>query len=192
MSSAAVSRCSWSKSDLMNAYHDREWGVPLHDDQMLFEFLLLDGAQAGLSWETILRKREGYREAFDGFDAKAIASYGEDKIAELLNNPGIVRNRLKVRAFVSNAQAFLDLQQRSGSLDAYLWDFVGGKPLRNAWTGDDQIPAKTELSDNVSADLKRHGFKFVGSTIVYAFLQAAGLVNDHLVSCFRYQEVDAL
>jgi DNA-3-methyladenine glycosylase I len=176
----------------MIEYHDREWGVPLHDDQKLFEFLLLDGAQAGLSWETILRKREGYREAFDGFNAKTIAAYGEDKIAELLNNPGIVRNRLKVRAFVSNAQAFLDLQERSGSLDAYLWDFVGGKPLRNAWTGDDQIPAKTELSDNVSADLKRRGFKFVGSTICYAFLQAAGLINDHLVTCFRYQEVDGL
>jgi len=192
VSSAAVERCSWSKSDLMIEYHDREWGVPLHDDQKLFEFLLLDGAQAGLSWETILRKREGYREAFDSFDAKAIAAYGEDKIAELLNNPGIVRNRLKVRAFVSNAQAFLDLQEQAGSLDAYLWDFVGGKPLRNAWTGDDQIPAKTELSDNLSADLKRLGFRFVGSTICYAFLQAAGLVNDHLVSCFRYREVEAL
>ena len=192
MSSAAVSRCTWPKSDLMIEYHDREWGVPLHDDQMLFEFLLLDGAQAGLSWETILRKREGYREAFDGFDAKAIAAYGEDKIAELLNNPGIVRNRLKVRAFVTNAQAYLTLQEQSGGLDAYLWDFVGGTPVRNAWTGDDQVPAKTELSDNISADLKRRGYKFVGSTICYAFLQAAGLVNDHLVTCFRYQEVDAL
>jgi DNA-3-methyladenine glycosylase I len=174
----------------MIEYHDREWGVPLHDNQMLFEFLLLDGAQAGLSWETILRKRDGYREAFDGFDATAIAAYGEDKIAELLNNPGIVRNRLKVRAFVTNAQAYLTLQEQSGGLDAYLWDFVGGKPVRNAWTGDDQIPAKTELSDNISADLKRRGFKFVGSTICYAFLQAAGLVNDHLVTCFRYTEVD--
>ena len=186
-----VSRCPWSKSDLMIEYHDREWGVPLHDDQMLFEFLLLDGAQAGLSWETILRKREGYREAFDGLDAKDIAASGEDKIAELLNNPGIVRNRLKVRAFVNNAQAFLTLQEQSGSLDAYLWDFVGGKPVRNAWIGDDQVPAKTELSDTISADLKRRGFKFVGSTICYAFLQAAGLVNDHLVTCFRYHEVDS-
>jgi DNA-3-methyladenine glycosylase I len=192
MSSAAVLRCTWSKSDLMIEYHDREWGVPLHDDQMLFEFLLLDGAQAGLSWETILRKREGYREAFDGFDATAIAAYGEDKIAELLNNPGIVRNRLKVRAFITNAQAYLTLQEQSGGLDAYLWDFVSGTPVRNAWIGDDQVPAKTELSDNISADLKRRGFKFVGSTICYAFLQAAGLVNDHLVTCFRYQEVDAL
>ena len=184
-----VSRCPWSKSDLMIEYHDREWGVPLHDDQGLFEYLLLDGAQAGLSWETILRKRESYREAFDGFDAKAIAAYGEDKIAELLNNPGIVRNRLKVRAAVSNAQAFLALQEQFGSFDTYLWGFVGGKPVRNAWTGDGQVPAKTELSDIVSADLKSRGFKFVGSTICYAFLQAAGLVNDHLVSCFRYLEV---
>lgn len=176
----------------MIEYHDSEWGVPLHDNQKLFEFLLLEGAQAGLSWETILNKREGYREALDGFDANVIAAYGEDKIAQLLNNPGIVRNRLKVRAFVSNARAFLDLQKRSGSLDEYLWDFVGGQPVRNAWTGDNQIPAKTELSDMVSADLKRRGFKFVGSTICYAFLQAAGLVNDHLVSCFRYQEVESL
>ena len=176
----------------MIEYHDREWGVPLHDDQRLFEFLLLDGAQAGLSWETILQRREGYREAFDGFDVKAIAAYGEDKIAELLINPGIIRNRLKIRSCVSNAQAFLDLQEECGSFDTYLWDFVGGKPVRNAWTIDHEIPAKTELSDMVSADLKRRGFKFVGSTICYAFLQAAGLVNDHLISCFRYEEVNAL
>ena len=187
-----VSRCSWPNSDLMIEYHDREWGVPLHDDRRLFEYLLLDGAQAGLSWETIIQRREGYREAFDRFDFKVIAAYGEDKIAELLNNPGIIRNRLKVRSSVTNAQAYLDLQVECGSFDTYLWDFVGGNPVRNAWTGHGQIPAKTELSDKVSADLKRRGFKFVGSTIIYAFLQSAGLVNDHLVSCFRYQEVNSL
>jgi len=187
-----VSRCSWPKSDSMIEYHDREWGVPLHDDRRLFEYLLLDGAQAGLSWETIIQRREGYREAYDGFDVKVIAAYGEDKIADLLNNPGIIRNRLKVRSSVTNAQAYLDLQEECSSFDTYLWDFVGGNPVRNAWTGDGQIPATTELSDKVSADLKRRGFKFVGSTIVYAFIQAAGLVNDHLVSCFRYQEVNSL
>ena len=187
-----VSRCSWPKSDSMIEYHDREWGVPLHDDRRLFEYLLLDGAQAGLSWESIIQRREGYREAYDGFDVKVIAAYGEDKIADLLNNPGIIRNRLKVRSSVTNAQAYLDLQEEFGSFDTYLWDFVGGNPVRNAWTGDGQIPATTELSDKVSADLKRRGFKFVGSTIVYAFIQAAGLVNDHLVSCFRYQEVNSL
>ena len=187
-----VSRCSWPKSDLMIEYHDREWGVPLHDDRRLFEYLLLDGAQAGLSWETIIQRREGYREAFDRFDFKVIAAYGEDKIAELLNNPGIIRNRLKVRSSVTNAQAYLDLQVECGSFDTYLWDFVGGNPVRNAWPGHGQIPVKPELSDKVSADLKRRGFKFVGSTIIYAFLQSAGLVNDHLVSCFRYQEVNSL
>ena len=187
-----VSRCSWPKSDSMIEYHDREWGVPLHDDRRLFEYLLLDGAQAGLSWESIIQRREGYREAYDGFDVKVIAAYGEDKIADLLNNPGIIRNRLKVRSSVTNAQAYLDLQEECGSFDTYLWDFVGGNPVRNAWTGHGQIPAKTELSDKVSADLKRRGFKFVGSTIIYAFIQAAGLVNDHLVSCFRYQEVNSL
>mgnify|MGYP003711451205 FL=1 len=176
----------------MIEYHDREWGVPLHDDRRLFEYLLLDGAQAGLSWESIIQRREGYREAYDGFDVKVIAAYGEDKIADLLNNPGIIRNRLKVRSSVTNAQAYLDLQEECGSFDTYLWDFVGGNPVRNAWTSDGQIPATTELSDKVSADLKRRGFKFVGSTIVYAFIQAAGLVNDHLVSCFRYQEVNSL
>ena len=176
----------------MIEYHDREWGVPLHDDRRLFEYLLLDGAQAGLSRETIIQRREGYREAFDRFDFKVIAAYGEDKIAELLNNPGIIRNRLKVRSSVTNAQAYLDLQVECGSFDTYLWDFVGGNPVRNAWTGYGQIPAKTELSDKVSADLKRRGFKFVGSTIIYALLQSAGLVNDHLVSCFRYQEVNSL
>ena len=176
----------------MIEYHDREWGVPLHDDRRLFEYLLLDGAQAGLSWESIIQRREGYREAYDGFDVKVIAAYGEDKIADLLNNPGIIRNRLKVRSSVANAQAYLDLQEECGSFDTYLWDFVGGKPVRNVWTGDGQVPAKTELSDKVSADLKRRGFKFVGSTIIYAFIQSAGLVNDHLVSCFRYQEVNSL
>ena len=172
----------------MVQYHDQEWGVPVHDDQKLFELLMLEGAQAGLSWETILRKRESYREAFDHFDAEEIALYEEGRIQELLQNPGIVRNRLKVRAFVSNAAAFLALQKELGSFDSYLWSFVDGTPIRNSWNEMAEVPAKTGLSDQLSADLKRRWFKFVGSTICYAFLQSAGLVNDHVVSCFRYAE----
>ena len=173
----------------MIAYHDHEWGVPLHQDRALFELLMLEGAQAGLSWDTILRKRGSYRDAFDLFDAEKVASYGQDRVEELLQNPGIVRNRLKVAAFINNAQAFLAIQQQFGSFDTYLWKFVDGKPVVNSRQDLDDIPAKTDLSDKLSADLKRRGFKFVGSTICYAFLQAAGLVNDHLVSCFRYREV---
>ena len=176
----------------MIQYHDQEWGVPQHDDRALFELLMLEGAQAGLSWETILRKREAYREAFDGFDPRRMAAYGPERIAELLQNPGIVRNRLKVHAFVTNAEAFLTIQQDLGSFDSYLWGFVDGAPVQGARTEMSEIPAKTSLSDTLSADLKRRGFKFVGSTICYAFLQSAGLVNDHLVSCFRRQEVAEL
>lgn len=182
-------RCQWATSDLMVDYHDREWGAPLHDDQKLFELLMLEGAQAGLSWEIVLRKRESYREAFDHFDARKMAGYGQDRIAELLQNPGIVRNRLKVAAFVQNAGAYLDIQNRFGSFDAYLWSFVDGHPVRNSWRDLSEVPAKTDLSERLSADLKRSGFKFVGSTICYAFLQAAGLVNDHVITCFRYLEL---
>ena len=182
-------RCEWAKTGLMMVYHDQEWGVPQHDDRGLFELLMLEGAQAGLSWETVLKKREGYREAFDNFDAEKIAAYDGDKVEELLMDPGIVRNRLKVQAFVHNASAFLAVQQQFGSFDAYVWKFVAGKTVRNARKDLAQVPAKTELSDTLSADLKQHGFKFAGSTICYAFLQAAGLVNDHLVDCFRYREI---
>lgn len=182
-------RCQWATSDLMVDYHDREWGSPLHDDRKLFELLMLEGAQAGLSWEIVLRKRESYREAFDHFDARKMAGYGQDRIAELLQNPGIVRNRLKVAAFVQNAGAYLDIQNRFGSFDAYLWSFVDGHPVRNSWRDLSEVPAKTDLSERLSADLKRSGFKFVGSTICYAFLQAAGLVNDHVITCFRYLEL---
>ncbi|MCI0858518.1 MAG: DNA-3-methyladenine glycosylase I [Chloroflexi bacterium] len=182
-------RCQWATSDLMVDYHDREWGAPLHDDKKLFELLMLEGAQAGLSWEIVLRKRESYREAFDHFDARKMAGYGQDRIAELLQNPGIVRNRLKVAAFVQNAGAYLDIQNRFGSFDAYLWSFVDGHPVRNSWRDLSEVPAKTDLSERLSADLKRSGFKFVGSTICYAFLQAAGLVNDHVITCFRYLEL---
>ena len=181
-------RCQWATSDLMIDYHDREWGTPLHDDQKLFELLMLEGAQAGLSWEIVLRKRVSYREAFDHFDARKMAGYGQDKIAELLQNPGIVRNKLKVAAFVQNAAAYLDIQNQSGSFDTYLWRFVDGNPVRNSWRDLSEVPAKTDLSERLSADLRRNGFKFVGSTICYAFLQAAGLVNDHVITCFRYQE----
>ena len=186
-------RCPWcGNNPLYVHYHDTVWGRPEYDDLALFEKLCLDGQQAGLSWITILRKQHNYRAAYDDFNPEKIVRYDEAKVEELLSDPGIIRNRLKVRSSVTNAQAYLDLQEECGSFDTYLWDFVGGNPVRNAWTGDGQIPATTELSDKVSADLKRRGFKFVGSTIVYAFIQAAGLVNDHLVSCFRYQEVNSL
>ena len=173
----------------MIAYHDREWGVPLHDDRALFEFLILEGAQAGLSWSTILNKRENYRAAFDGFDAGKIARYGERKTASLLANAGIVRNRLKVAAAVTNAKAFLAVQKEFGSFDAYLRGFVDGNPIRSAWKEPAEVPARTAVSDALSKDLAKRGFRFVGSTICYAFMQATGMVNDHLVSCFRYSEV---
>jgi len=170
----------------MIAYHDTEWGVPLHDDRKLFEFLILEGAQAGLSWSTILNKRENYRAAFDGFDAQKIARYRERKLAALLADAGIVRNRLKVRAAVTNAKCFLEVRREFGSFDAYIWGFVGGKPLRNQWRRMEEVPARTAESDAMSKDLTRRGFRFVGSTICYAFMQAVGMVNDHLVDCFRY------
>lgn len=182
-------RCPWARDALSTEYHDREWGVPVHDDRRLFEFLLLEGAQAGLSWETILRKRENYREAFDQFDPAAIARYGERKIESLLKNPGIVRNRLKVLSAVRNAAAFLKVQEERGSFDAHIWEFVGGAPLRNRWKSISDVPARTAESDAMSRDLKRRGFTFVGSTICYAFMQAVGMVNDHLVECFRHAEL---
>ena len=185
-------RCWHTDDELMTAYHDTEWGVPLHDDGKLFEFLMLDNAQAGLSWQTILNKRENYRKAFDGFDAKKIASYDKAKIEELLANPGIIRNRLKVQHAVTNAKAFLQVQKEFGSFDKYIWQFVGGKPIVNKWKMLKEMPATSPESDAMSKALKKRGFKFVGSTICYAFMQSAGMVNDHLVSCFRYKEVQAL
>jgi DNA-3-methyladenine glycosylase I len=182
-------RCDWAKNDLAIRYHDAEWGVPAHDDKTLFEFLILEGAQAGLSWDTILRKRENYRAAFDNFDAEKIALYDAKKIAELLLNEGIVRNRLKIAAAVRNARGYLKIKEEFGSFDSYVWQFVGGKPIVNAWKSMSEVPAQTPVSDAMSRDLKKRGFNFVGSTIMYAFMQACGLVNDHLVSCFRYEEV---
>jgi DNA-3-methyladenine glycosylase I len=186
----SIQRCAWAGSDpLYVAYHDDEWGVPVHDDHTLFEFLILEGAQAGLSWATILRKRENYRRAFDRFDPQVVARYDERKIEALLGDPGIVRNRLKISAAVQNAQAFLKVQQEFTSFDHYIWRFVDGKPCINAWESLADIPAKTSLSDAVSRDLIQRGFRFVGSTIVYAYMQAVGLVNDHVVTCFRYPQI---
>ena len=183
-------RCGWSVGDpLYEAYHDLEWGVPVRDDATLFEFLVLETFQAGLSWITILRKRENFREAFDHFDYRGIAEYGEDKVAELLDNPGIVRNKLKVRATIGNAIAFMKVQEEFGSFSNYIWGYVDGKPIKNSWNDYRDAPATTPLSDTISKDLKKRGFKFVGSTIVYAFMQATGIVNDHEVNCFRYNEV---
>jgi DNA-3-methyladenine glycosylase I len=179
-------RCGWATTELGIAYHDREWGVPQHDDRVLFEFLILEGAQAGLSWETILRKREAYRSAFDRFDPKLVAAYDRRKIANLLKDPRIVRNRLKIESAVANARAFLDVQREFGSFDKYVWHFVEGKPKVNRWRSMAEVPAKTAESDAMSRDLRRRGFNFVGSTICYAFMQAVGMVNDHLVGCFRY------
>ncbi len=170
----------------MIRYHDEEWGRPVHDDRRLFEFLILEGAQAGLSWETILKKREAYRKAFDRFDPKVVAKYGKGKVRELLRNAGIVRNRLKIEGAIRNANAFLAVRDEFGSFDAYIWQFVGGQPLVNAWRSLRQLPATTPESDAMSKDLKRRGFTFVGSTICYAFMQAVGMVNDHVVHCFRY------
>ena len=183
-----LTRCAWAAGDdpLYQRYHDREWGIPVHDDRVLFEFLLLEGAQAGLSWITILRKREHYRRAFDGFDPRQIARYTPAKQEALLADPGIVRNRLKVAAAIANAQAALLVQREFGSLDAWLWPFVGGKPIRNAWRSIKQVPATTLESDALSKALKQRGFKFVGSTICYAFMQAVGMVNDHTVDCWRH------
>ena len=183
-------RCAWLGDDpLYVAYHDEEWGVPVFDDQALFAKLLLDGAQAGLSWITILRKRQNYYDAFDDFNPEKMARYDDAKIAELLANPGIVRNRLKVNAFVRNAQAYLDYQAASGSFSQYLWGFVGGAPMINAWQEMSQVPATSPESEAMSKDLKKRGFSFVGPTICYAFMQAVGMVNDHTVNCFRYAEL---
>ena len=182
-------RCEWAASELMARYHDREWGVPVHNDRRLFEFLILEGAQAGLSWETVLKKRPAYRTAFDNFDAEKIARYAPGRAKQLLANPGIIRNRLKIKAATQNARAFLAVQQEFGSFNRYIWQFVGGKPLANRQRSLKDIPATTQESDAMSKDLKQRGFTFVGSTICYAFMQAVGMVNDHITSCFRYKQV---
>ena len=183
-----MKRCGWAKTDLSIAYHDSEWGVPQHHDRTLFEFLILEGAQAGLSWETILRKRENYRKAFDDFNARLIAHYDRRKVNELLENPGIIRNRLKITAAIQNAQEFIKVQVEFGSFDAYAWQFVNGRPIKNRWKSP-QVPTHTVESDAMSKDLKARGFKFVGTTICYAFMQAVGMVNDHEKGCFRYKEI---
>jgi DNA-3-methyladenine glycosylase I len=188
----AAKRCGWAKTDLSIAYHDAEWGVPVHDDRALFEFLVLEGAQAGLSWETILRKRAAYRVAFDRFEIAAVSGYDDRKIQALLADFGIVRNRLKIAAAIGNAQAALAVQWECGSLDAYLWSFVGGRPRTNDWRTLEDVPARTPEAEAMSKDLIRRGFRFVGPTICYAFMQAVGMVNDHLVSCFRRAEISGL
>jgi DNA-3-methyladenine glycosylase I len=186
---AMKTRCPWALSEANIAYHDTEWGVPQHDDRVLFEFLILEGAQAGLSWSTILLKRENYRRAFDGFDPARIAKYSEAKIEKLMANAGIVRNRLKIMTAVQNAKSFLVVQKEYGTFDRYIWQFVGGRTIQNSWQSLAQVPARTPEADQMSKDLLRRGFKFVGPTICYAFMQAVGLVNDHLVSCFRYRDL---
>ena len=192
-SSGRTTRCTWCGTDpLYVAYHDHEWGVPVHDDRLLFEFLVLEGAQAGLSWLTILRKREAYRHAFDGFDPERVARYSQRRVEKLLANPGIVRNRLKVGSAVKNAKAFLAVQGEFGSFDSYMWTFVDGKPKQNAWRSLKDLPPRTADSDRMSKDLVRRGFSFVGSTICYAHMQAVGMVNDHTVDCFRHREVASL
>jgi DNA-3-methyladenine glycosylase I len=185
-------RCSWATTPQMVAYHDTEWGVPQHDDRVLFEFLILEGAQAGLSWSTILAKRDAYRRAFSNFNPKSIARYDAAKLKQLMANAGIVRNRLKIAAAVQNARAFLAVQKEFGSFDTYIWQFVAGAPIVNALSASSQLQARTEESDKMSRDLLKRGFKFVGPTICYAFMQAVGMVNDHLVGCFRYKEIAAL
>lgn len=185
-----MNRCEWAEgSGLEKNYHDIEWGVPVHDDRLLFEFLILEGAQAGLSWSTILKKREGYCKAFDNFDVGKVSIYSEDKIAQLLEDSSIVRNKLKVRSTVTNAQYFIDIQKEYGSFDKYIWGFVDGKVIQNNWGSMSDVPVSTPESDAMSKDLKRRGFKFIGTTICYAFMQATGMVNDHTVDCFRYKEL---
>ena len=185
-------RCTWAThNELAAAYHDAEWGVPVHDDQRFFEFLVLEGAQAGLAWDTILKKREGYRDAFAAFDPQKVARFDAARVEKLLANAGIVRNRLKIESAIRNAQHFLTVQEQFGSFDAYVWQFVGGRPIRNSWRGMGEVPASTPHSDAMSKDLKKRGFKFVGTTICYAFMQATGMVNDHLVTCFRHGDVNA-
>ena len=184
-----TTRCSWTKTELDIEYHDKEWGVPVHDDYKHFEFLVLDGFQAGLSWSTILIKRENFRRAFDNFDFEKIAKYGDEKVLELMDNEGIIRNRLKIYAAISNAQAFIRVRKEYGKFDNYIWEFTEGKTIHNNWETIDQIPANTEESDRMSHDLKIRRFKFVGSTICYAYMQAAGMVNDHTIDCFRHKEL---
>jgi DNA-3-methyladenine glycosylase I len=186
---AAIERCPWAKTERYIQYHDTEWGVPIHDDRLLFEFLILEGAQAGLSWETILNKRENYRRAFDQFEPAVIATYSQKKRLSLLSDAGIVRNRLKIEAAIQNATRFLAVQDEIGTFDQYIWAFIGHQPTQNVWRSIKEVPAKTPASDAMSKDLKRRGFKFVGSTICYAFMQAVGMVNDHLVGCFRHGEL---
>jgi DNA-3-methyladenine glycosylase I len=183
-----IIRCDWAKNELAMLYHDREWGVPCHDDRVLFEFLVLEGAQAGLSWDTILRKRENYRAAFGGYNPAEVSRYNQKKIESLMNNEGIVRNRLKILSTVQNAKAFLEVQKEFGSFDHYVWQFVDGNPKVNTRTSLKQVPARTAESDAMSKDLKKWGFSFVGSTICYAFMQAVGMVNDHITTCFRYRQ----
>ena len=193
MEESHITRCEWSTSDpLYIDYHDQEWGIPVHDDRSLFEFLVLEGAQAGLSWLTILRKRENYRQAFDNFEPESVARYSAEKVAELLHNPGIIRNRLKINAAIANARAFLKVKEQFGSFDAYMWRFVDGQTRHNAWKSLDEIPAKTPESEALSKDLIQRGFKFVGPTICYAHMQATGMVNDHVVHCFRYPQLKSL
>lgn len=186
-----MTRCHWAENGgpLYADYHDEEWGVPQHDDRVLFEFLILEGAQAGLSWSTILNKRETYRKAFGLFDVRKVARYDKTRIATLLKDPGIVRNRLKVESAVTNARAYLEVQKEFGTFDAYIWQFVGGKPIQNSWKAMKQVPASTSESDAMSKDLKHRGFKFVGTTIIYAFMQATGMVNDHTIDCFRWKQL---
>ncbi|MDE0157738.1 MAG: DNA-3-methyladenine glycosylase I [Gammaproteobacteria bacterium] len=188
-----LTRCNWSLGDdLYLDYHDKEWGAPLHDDGKLFEFLVLEGAQAGLSWITVLKKRAAYRQAFDDFDYMQVAEYDESKVRSLLADPGIIRNELKIRSAIRNARAFIRVREEFGSFDNYIWNFVDGKPIQNAWQHGSQIPAETPLSNKISKDLKRRGFNFVGPTIIYAHMQATGMVNDHTTDCFRYGEIKAL
>ena len=185
-----MKRCEWAnKSEFEQSYHDHEWGVPVHDDRSLFEFLILEGAQAGLSWSTILRKREGYRKAFDNFDALKISQYSEADLLRLLANPEIIRNRLKIHATVTNARAFLEVQEQFGSFAHYIWQFVNGRPIQNSWENMRDIPSSSPESEAMSKDLRKRGFKFIGTTICYAFMQAVGMVNDHVVGCFRYEEL---
>lgn len=190
MADGQVVRCAWATNEHLIQYHDSEWGVPLHDDRQLFELLILEGAQAGLSWNTILKKREAFREAFDHFEATIIATYHPQKIQQLLNNAGIIRNRLKINSAVKNAQAYLDIQKEYSSFEHYIWQFVGQKPLKNRWKTHKDIPCDTPESAAMSKDLKRRGFSFVGTTICYAFMQATGMVNDHTIDCFRYQAIN--
>jgi DNA-3-methyladenine glycosylase I len=185
-------RCGWAEhNELQMAYHDTEWGVPVHDDCRFFEFLVLEGAQAGLAWDTILRKREGYRGAFAGFDPQKVARFDAARVERLLEDPGIVRNRLKIESAIQNAHHFLTVQEQFGSFDAYVWQFVGGRPIQNSWRGMGEVPASTPHSDAMSKDLKKRGFKFVGTTICYAFMQATGMVNDHLITCFRHGDMSS-